>query len=173
MTRLCIRCGTTSIWDPEMVKGWTETCAECDFLSKPQLMVSSPPNDSMTGYSQDFQYQYSGEIPKGSRCATEPFGSPKCDHKWAQAGHKRYCLICEVAIDPNAWDHMWLKNTRAGWTACCYCGIMLTESSSINSDSTLASTSVDTEQVGAETVEYKNTTKKGVFARFGERFKRR
>ncbi|KAH7002588.1 hypothetical protein EDB80DRAFT_80389 [Ilyonectria destructans] len=156
MTRLCIRCGTTSIWDPEMVKGWTETCDECDFRSKPQLM-----------------YQYSGEIPKGSRCATEPFGGPKCDHKWAQAGHKRYCLICEVAIDPNAWDHMWIQNTRGGWTACCYCGIMLTETSSINNNSPPAPTSVDTEQVRAGTAEYKDTKKKGVFARLGERFKRR
>ncbi|KAH8683773.1 hypothetical protein BGZ61DRAFT_480797 [Ilyonectria robusta] len=162
MTRLCTRCGTTSIWDPEVVKGWTETCDECDFRSKPQLM-----------------YQYSGEIPKGSRCATEPFGGPKCDHKWAQAGHKRYCLICEVAIDPNSWDHMYVQNARGGWTACCYCGIMLAESSSVNNNRPLTPESVDMEEVRSETEvrsgtpEFKDTKKKGAFARFGERFKRR
>ncbi|KAH7159535.1 hypothetical protein B0J13DRAFT_108997 [Dactylonectria estremocensis] len=155
MTRLCIRCGTTSKWDP-VVKGWKEKCVECDFRSEPQLM-----------------YQYSSEIPKGLRCATEPFGGPECDHKWAHAGHKRYCVICEVAIDPSAWDHMWIQNTRGGWTTCCYCGIMLAESPSINNNSPPASIPVDTEQVIAGTVEHKEKTKRGVFARFGERFKRR
>lgn len=57
---------------------------------------------------------------------------------------------------------------------------MLAESSSVNNNRPLTPESVDTEEVRsgtgdlrAETAEYKDTKKKGAFARFGERFKRR
>ncbi|KAF7553271.1 hypothetical protein G7Z17_g3746 [Cylindrodendrum hubeiense] len=174
MTRLCTSCGTTSIWDPEMVTGFKKECVECDVHSEPQLM-----------------YQYSSEIPQGLRCATEPFGGPECDHRWSQAGRKHYCVTCKVAIDPSAWDHMWIQHARGGWTACCYCGIMLMESSPIDNNSPPASMPGNTEQVSIDsnsppafmpgnteevspgTVEHKETTKKGVFSRLGERFKRR